>query len=174
MSTYWARRLEIITNVAIIMVALIIGVVFVKSYLLGGNATQQAANPVGTKVSLPNVDWAKNEQTLLVILQKGCHFCAESAPFYQQLVRETAGRTNLQLIAVLPQDVEEARKYLSELNVPINEVKQSSPGALGVQGTPTLLLVNQTGVVTDAWLGMLPPEKQSAVLNRLQSDRASN
>ena len=174
MSARLTRKLEIITNFAIIMVAIIIGIVFVKTYLLGGKDSPQTENLVGTKVSLPNVNWAQNDQTLLLVLQKGCHFCAESAPFYQRLIKETAGRKNIQLIAVLPQEIEESRKYLGELNVPINEVKQTTPGALGVKGTPTLLLVNNTGVVTDAWLGKLSAEMESAVLNRLQVATASN
>ena len=63
---------------------------------------------------------------------------------------------------------------LGELNVPLNEVKQTTPGALGVKGTPTLLLVNNKGVVTDAWLGRVLGRMESAVLNRLQVATASN
>jgi thioredoxin-related protein len=174
MSARLPKKLETITNIAIILVAVIIGVVFVKNYLLGSKDNSREENLVGTKVSVPDVNWAKNGQTLLLILQKGCHFCAESAPFYQRLIQETSGRQGFQIIAVLPQEVEEGRKYLSELNVPVSEVKQTRPGTLGVKGTPTLLLVDNTGVVTDAWLGKLPPEKESAVLDRLRAARASN
>ena len=48
--------------------------------------------------------------------------------------------------------------------MPISEVSATTPGALGVKGTPTLLLVNNTGVVTDAWLGKLSAEMESAGL----------
>src|SRR5919202_175698 len=100
------QRLEVLVNVAIIVVAVLLSFVLIKSYLLPNSSKEGPPDPrvpTGAKVSLPGVDWSGNNQTLLLVLQKGCHFCSESAPFYQRLVRETAGRGNVHLIAVLPQ-----------------------------------------------------------------------
>lgn len=168
-----AGKLEIYANIAIIVVAVLIGLAFVKSYVLADRAQPQPRNPVGTKVSLPGIDWAKNGQTMLLVLQKGCHFCSESAPFYRQLVKETADNGKVQLIALLPQEVDESRSYLSELGVTVQEVKQTPLNSLGVTGTPTLLLVNGEGVVTNAWKGKLPVEKESEVLAKLRQCGAS-
>lgn len=41
----------------------------------------------GDKVSTPEVGWAKSQRTLLLVLQKGCHFCTESAEFYRSVAR---------------------------------------------------------------------------------------
>jgi thioredoxin-related protein len=38
---------------------------------------------------------------------------------------------------------------------------------LGVQGTPTLILVNQDGKVEQSWAGKLPPEQETEVLKRI-------
>lgn len=168
------KKLELTANIAIIVVALLIGGVIVKNFFFADQTQQVSQIAIGTKVSLPNIEWAKNNQTLLVVLQKGCHFCSESAQFYQRLVHETAGRKDVQLIAVLPQDVSEGKKYLNDLNVPIYEVRQVSLSSLSVGGTPTLILVNSAGIVTDSWVGKLPPDKESEVLNRLQVNRAAN
>jgi thioredoxin-related protein len=167
-----SRRLEVAANVAIIVVAVLVCFVVVKTYLLGGPARpqQQAQSPaIGSKVSVPDVDWGKNGRTLVLVLQKGCHFCAESASFYQRLVRDTAGREGLRLVAVLPQKVEEGKQYLNDLGIRIDEVRQASSNDLGVQGTPTLLLVDNSGAVTESWVGKLPPDKEAEVLNRLKS-----
>jgi thiol-disulfide isomerase/thioredoxin len=165
----WTRKIEILANIAILVVAVLLGVVLVKKYLLTGDRPETAPKIVaGTKMTLPGVDWSKNGQTLMVVLQKGCHFCTESAPFYQRLVKETAERGGVHLVAVLPQEVPEAKKYLEEIKVPIDEVRQASPTALGVAGTPTLILVNEAGVVVDVWEGRLPASEESKVLNRLQ------
>jgi thiol-disulfide isomerase/thioredoxin len=167
-----SRRLEVAANVAIIVVAVLVCFVVVKTYLPGGSARpqQQAQAPaIGSKISVPDVDWGTNGRTLVLVLQKGCHFCAESAPFYQRLVRDTAGREGLRLVAVLPQKVEEGRQYLTDLGVPIDEVRQASSNDLGVRGTPTLLLVDNSGAVTDSWVGKVPPDKEDEVLNRLKS-----
>jgi hypothetical protein len=165
------QKVEFLANIAIIVVAVLLGFVLVKNYLLPDRAKSGPPDmriPVGSKVSLPDVDWAKNNQTLLVVLQKGCHFCSESAPFYQRLVREVGGAGNLHLVAVLPQTVDEGKKYLQELGVPIEDIKQAELDAVGVAGTPTLILVNNQGVVMNAWVGKLNAENEEVVLRQLK------
>jgi thioredoxin-related protein len=164
------KKIELIANLAIILVAIMIGFVFVKNYLLAPRAKPENKDyrvPAGTKVSLPEVDWAQNGQTLLLVLKEGCRYCSESAPFYQRLVRETAARKDVRLIAVLPQEVNQGKQYLSSLNVPVDEVRQAELGALGVQGTPTLILVNAKGEVVQSWVGKLPAEQETEVLKRI-------
>jgi hypothetical protein len=72
------------------------------------------------------------------------------------------------LIAVLPQPVDESRKYLKELGVVVDEVKQFRLDSMGVEGTPTLLMANSSGKVVDSWRGRLSAEKEADVLNRLK------
>ncbi len=160
-------KLEMAANIAIIVVAIMIGFVVVRNYLYKPASMKPSAPAAGTKLSLPDVYWANSNKTLVIALQEGCGYCSESAPFYQRLVTEASSR-NVPLIAVLPQPVEVGKKYLSDLKVSINEVRESPLKSLGVQATPTLLLVNNKGEVTEAWLGKLSPEKESEVLEKLQ------
>ena len=164
------QRLEVSTNLAIVFAAVLLSVVLIKNYLLpyySKDGPRDFRVPAGAKVSLPGVDWSNNNQTLLLVLQKGCHFCTESAPFYQRLVRETAGRENIHLIAVLPQTFDESKKYLDDLGVTIEEVKQAQLDSIGVYGTPTLILVNNQGVVITSWVGKLSADGEAEVLRRL-------
>jgi thioredoxin-related protein len=166
-----SKRIELAVNISIILAVIMIGIVFVKNYLLSPGPTPQTVDyriPAGTKVSLNDIDWAQNGQTLLLVLKKGCRFCAESAQFYQRLVSETAAKDGLRLVAVLPQEVNEAKQYLSSLNVPIDEVRQAKLDTLGVQGTPTLILVNGKGEVAESWAGKLLPEEETQVLRRIE------
>jgi len=166
------KRIELLANVAIILVALLIGSVFVKKYFFDTRSQQPVKITAGTKVPLQDVDWTKNGQTLLLVLQKGCHFCAESAPFYQGLTREMESSKSTKLIAVLPQEVNESQQYLADLKVPISEVKKINPNFLGVSGTPTLILVNNAGEVIDSWTGKLSPDKEIEVLKKLKQRNA--
>jgi len=165
-----AKRIETAANVTIIIIATLIAVVFVQRYFFADHAQSVPQIAAGTKVSLPNAEWAKNKQTLLLVLQKDCHFCSESAAFYQRLVRETAESGNTHLIAVLPQKTDEGRNYLSDLGVAIDDVRQLSPAMLGARGTPTLILVNNDGAVVNSWAGKLPADEESKVLNYLQRE----
>lgn len=125
---------------------------------------------LGTKITVPGVDWTRSNKHLLLVLQKGCHFCSESAPFYQRLIRETANHHDVTVIAALPQKTDEAKSYLSELGVSIDQVAQASPSSLGAVGTPTLMFVDQSGTITRAWAGKLTPEREDEVLRSLQGN----
>lgn len=162
------KKIEMLANVAIVTVALLIGVVVVKQYFFAAAAKATVKGvAAGTKISLPDVDWEKNHQTMLLVLAQGCHYCSDSAPFYQKLLRETERRGQVKLMAVFPQGSSDGKEYLNGLGLPIKEVKMASLDAIGITGTPSLILVNSEGVVTDVWFGQLPPEKESEVLGRL-------
>lgn len=171
------KKTELVANIAIIVVALLLGFVLVKKYVLPGKDAAPTARidpriPAGTKASLTGVDWARNGQTLLLVLSTDCRYCTESAPFYQRLTRETTGRSDVHLIALFPQEIEEGKKYLANLGVPIDEIRQASPGSTGAGGTPTLILVDGEGVVKSSWVGKLSAPEESEVINQLAARRA--
>jgi Thioredoxin-like domain len=164
------KRLNLAANLMIVLVSLSIGVVLIKHYWHASgyaNPPRDYGVPAGSTVSLPGVDWEKNEQTLLLVLDTGCAYCTASSALYQQIVREAAQHQRVKLIAVLPQDVSNSKQYLSDLNVSINDVRQSSLQALGVKGTPTLILVNSKAEVVNSWPGKLPPAKEREVLRHI-------
>lgn len=165
------KKIELLANVSIIVVALLLGTILVKRNL---PPTRQTTLPPtsgiqpGTKIELPDVDWGQSEQTLLLALSERCHFCSESAGFYQRLAQEKAQPDSTRLIAVLPQDVSRGHAYLNHLGVAVDEVKQSTLSAIGVSGTPTLIMVDRAGIVKESWAGKLPPAQEAEVLRHLR------
>lgn len=163
----FARYIEVAANVAIILVAILLALTLGRRYLFPpAPLVPQNEIVAGTTVSLPNVDWSKSNRTLLLVLQKDCRYCTESAPFYRTLV-STAPAKAIKLLAVLPQEESVSREYLKSLDVQINEVRQSSLGSLNVRGTPTLILVDNNGKVIKSWMGKLPDAGQKEVLSSL-------
>ena len=120
------------------------------------------------KGALPGVDWGANSRTLVLAISTKCHFCADSAPFFQRISREKPAGTKL--LAVLPQDVDESRKYLEQQGVHVDDVEQVSLDSIKVNGTPTLLLVDKAGTVADVWVGKLEPGQQEEVLGVLKKN----
>jgi thioredoxin-related protein len=165
------KKIEVAANVAIIVVAALLILVLVKHFILPSvvEPTPKPAPEIarGSKVSLSDVDWARSEQTLLLALSEGCRYCTESAPFYQKIAQARASQSNLRIIAVFPQPVSEAQKYLSSLGVSVDEVRQAPLDVLEVRGTPTLILVNREGIVKDVWTGKVPADKEPEVLSKL-------
>jgi len=163
------KRVELLANVAIIAVALVLGGVLVKRYLLTSPpppARESLIKP-GTSVPLGDYDWAASDKTLVLVLSTECRYCTESAPFYRRLAERRAGGGKSRLVAVLPQPVGDAEKYLGGLRVKVDEVRQLRPGQLGASGTPTLILADNSGKVVDVWVGKLPAEREADVLGKL-------
>src|SRR5262245_34064037 len=166
-----AKGIETTSHIAIVLVAVIIGAVLIKNHLMPSTSKPNPApasnepSMVGKAITLPDVDWKKTDQTLVLALSVGCRYCSESADFYKELARKRKGTTRL--VAVLPQPLEASKKYLGDLGINVDEIRQAAVNSIGVRGTPTLLLVNKDGVVTSAWVGKLQTEKEREVMARL-------
>jgi thioredoxin-related protein len=169
--TKWRRLTEIAANIVLIMVASLLCVFLVKNYVLSSpkNPSPRSNRPsmVGNRLSAGDIEWAKSGETLLLVLQKGCHFCDESAPFYQRLTNVLSNKPKTHIVAVFPSSLEENRHYLQDKKIDISDIKQIAPSSLGVEGTPTLILVDNKGVVVDEWRGKLTPDQEEKVINRL-------
>jgi thioredoxin-related protein len=164
-----SKKIEVAANISIVLVAILLGTALIKNYVFTKKQDKPSTITIGAKLALPGIEWAKSDQTLLLVLQKGCHFCSESAPFYKQIVQEFGNRSEVQVIAALPQEVGESKQYLNELGVQIANIRKINPASLGVTGTPTVVLVDRTGTVTGVWVGRLPRESESDVINRLSA-----
>ncbi|HEX8567442.1 MAG TPA: hypothetical protein VF648_17520, partial [Pyrinomonadaceae bacterium] len=141
----------------------------IQKYLLpSSNQPERAAPVIGKQMNLSDVNWAGQPKTLVLALSTSCHFCNESAPFYRRLLEETKGK-NIRFIAVFSTKTEDSIKHLEKLGINGFEVKQAPISALDASGTPTLILTNDKGEVTNFWIGRLPANKESEVINQLNS-----
>src|ERR1051325_2154425 len=111
----FTKKIELLANLAIVIVAALLALVLVSRYLLPSEQKAAVAETpqvkAGMKLSLPGVDWGQSDRTLLLVLSTTCHFCSESTPFYQRLAQEKSKHGDVRLIAVLPQSVDAAQKY---------------------------------------------------------------
>lgn len=118
----------------------------------------------GTRLDLPAVGW--RGRTVVLAMSTHCHYCTASASFYKKLL-SVADSRGVQVVAVLPQPTSESRAYLAGLQLPISTVEQFPLNKLNVSATPTLFMVNSTGLVTESWVGQLPHSTEQQVLAKL-------
>jgi thiol-disulfide isomerase/thioredoxin len=177
------KKLEVLANVAVLITSVVLCSVLVKKYFFpatkpeaivepvaspspAASASRRASIQAGTKISLPGIDWTKSNCTVVLALSTTCHFCSESAPFYQKLQQQKPD--GVRLVAVFAQPVEDGRDYLKQLGVSVSEVVQSPLGSVGVSGTPTLLLIDDEGSVTDSWVGKLSDSEAAKVFAQIR------
>ena len=163
------QRIELTANILIIVVAVVIGGAFMQRYAVRGTpASSEPELPkVGDRVALASFDWSRSKRNVLLLLQKECHYCSESAGFYTDLIQQTKAK-DVNIIAVLPQDKEESEKYLRDLGITEIEVRQSQLKSLLVAGTPTVIVTDDKGEITNVWLGKLSPGRENEVLAALK------
>ena len=103
---------------------------------------------------------------LILALRSDCPFCQQSMPFCRRLLaRDRAGARIV--VAAPPRDTG-IGDYLAAESVAPDSVVFPAPGALPVPGTPTLLLVDSSGLVTHAWIGLLNADREREVFDALQ------
>jgi hypothetical protein len=163
------RKLTIAANVAILVVSVLLIFALVRNELRAKHSASvqppEASQLVGKAFPLA-APWSSYKHTVVLVLSIGCHYCAASGPFYQQLTRY-ASEHQTNVVALLPQPKSESVKFLSELGVNISFVEQADPRSVGVSGTPTLLLVDKKGVVQHVFVGQLPEADQTEVISLL-------
>jgi hypothetical protein len=169
------KKAELLANVAVVVLATVAVVVSIDRLIERRSLNSQAPRipgsaPTADLSKLPKlgVDWSRTERTLLLSLSKDCHFCTDSAPFYQRLGQIRAKNPNVRLVAFFPQSVGEGQEYLQRLGVQVDEVRQYPSGEVVAKGTPTLILVDRRGEVLGTWVGKLSPDKETEVARRVE------
>jgi len=158
-------RLEMVTNIIVILLAVVIGSVYLKDRFATPSPATDEVKAGDKLVSLDGWDWGAQDRTLVLVLRKGCHFCEDSTPFYQRLVaRQQQGESRIPLVAVFPDTGDAAKEVVQSEGLGVHVLAGVSLEKLKVSGTPTVLLVDKSGKVLNAWTGMLSPRQELDVM----------
>ena len=161
------KKIEMAANVAIVIVALAaIGMVARNFWVRPVQPHHNIAT--GTKLDLKGEHWQPGLKNVVLVLSTTCRYCTESAGFYRELYQECK-KQHIRVVAVLPQPVNDAQAYLKGELVEVDEIRQASLSDLQVRGTPTLLIIDDKGLVKNAWTGKLPDSVEKEVLAKLAS-----
>ncbi len=152
MRTNLRANVELGAQIIIAVAVVVVAGVFVKRQLFPRYAENLPRINAGERLNIPEVNWRNSERTLVLFLNKTCHYCKSSAPFYRELV-EAASRRNVKSVAVLPNSIEEAKAYLSSVELSVDDVRTGPFSSYKIPGTPTVLIVNSEGMVERVWFG---------------------
>lgn len=158
-------RLKKITETVLLFVAVAALSVLLGRVYFHPRAQVRAASLVGTNLVLPHVQWSANRYNVVLAISATCHFCQESAGFYRSLA-ELPAQANL--VVVTEDDRAGIENFLKSKAISPNQVVCESLDAIGVGRTPTVLVVDEKGVVLKSLAGKQAPEAEAKFLMQLR------
>ncbi len=164
--TSFKDKLEVITNILIIVVVLVVGGTYVKSRVGGHDGNLSP----GEKINAPQgYNWHDHPQTLVVAVRQGCIYCERSYPLYRRLEGlEHDSRLKAHMLIVMPDDPANAAALLTSQGIVSQSVPNTTLSDIKVSGTPTLLLVDANGRLLQSWVGELDVSKAEALVAQLR------
>lgn len=125
----------------------------------------------GVRIQLNELWTSSNSQrTVVLVLDLGCGACLASREFYGELDRIVGDTPGTRLVILTENPIPAVRKWLDEGGIGGRVVRIPSRMALGILATPTLLLANSDGVVTDISIGILDRADSAHFKSRLRAD----
>jgi thioredoxin-related protein len=167
-------KIEVIANLTVVLLAVVIGSIFVKDRFFSPGLQMNEVK-VGDKLThLDGWDWSAHDRTLVLVLRKGCHFCEDSAPFYQRLItkRQQEG-SDTALVAVFPDAADAVQEVVKSEGLDVRTLTGVPLEGLKVLGTPTLLMVDNKGTVLNTWMGVLSPRQELEVMKAISCHSGS-
>src|SRR5215475_3811012 len=167
-------RLDKVANIVLILTcALVIGNL-ARNYYNSRKAdpSLQPDIKIGEVVKLPESETAERQSapaTLVMALSTHCGFCQASMPFYQKLSAfKNSSPVNVRMATVMSESKEEAEAYLKKYGIAADIVLSTPISQVGVNGTPTLLLLDRENRLVRSWVGQLNNSQESEVVSQLQ------
>lgn len=116
--------------------------------------------------ALPGVTYrsTRDQSTLVMYVSSACHFCAASMPFYEKLHETAVTRGTTRLVAVSDEPASTLTAYLQQHNVDVDEVVSYGGRA---KPTPTLVLVDSSGMIRSVWVGQQGADGEQAILKAI-------
>lgn len=171
-------KLERITYLCLITLSVLLIGLLIEARLSNRIVAADAQTPtavalVGKKVEIPGAAWSFSPLNVVVYLSTTCHFCAESMPLYRRLATERHGPAGnaFTLVAVSAESPKDLLSYLAGQQVEFDSVYQIQLQNTLLRATPTVLIVDENGIVRRAAVGKLGAASEDALLRMVKAGR---
>lgn len=104
------------------------------------------------------------------MISTACPWCSKSADWYRDLSSELSKQKDIHLVVLHTEEPAAVKQWLQSRRITPTEVARiSNASEIGLSVTPTALIVDHGGKVTDGVLGMLKPADELAFRARYLS-----
>jgi hypothetical protein len=145
--------LEVITNVAVLCVALLVlGTAGWRYLSPKTNARSDGGLRRGERLpEILGVDYRTASKTMVIALSSKCSFCGDSIPFFNELAEKGGG--SIRITAVFPESQGEVEEYVRQKQLRFPAIAGIDLARLHLEATPISVLVDSGGKVLDFWVG---------------------
>jgi rhodanese-related sulfurtransferase len=164
-------KLNFAVNVAMLAALATFGFSIAR-YALSRYEFSNVSLTAAKEVRLEGVDLSKSIQNIIVFVDSSCKFCDLDAPFYQRLAKASQSQ-DVNIIVAFPHDLRNGKQYLAEKKIEPDEVVRLDFKQIGIQGTPTLMLLNREGGIIAKWTGELSAPVENYIVSILGQDPQS-
>lgn len=167
-----------VTNIAVVVAAIILTTLFVRSYLSGppAHVDPDPFSPGTVLHKVEGLNLHGSVRTLVLALSTDCRYCTQSLPFYKELIARVSKQTSgaVQVVAVFPEARDQVETYTRTHELTITAVSGVNYRTLQIPFTPALILVDSNGEVLSSWGGKLSEDEQKDVYNALKGSARSS
>lgn len=126
---------------------------------------------IGKALRLAGANWEESRLNVVIGLRSTCPFCAASLPFYKRLSEISRQRRGeVSVLVVSPEKEDSVEAFLSRAGVSVDRIFRSALEPLGVDGTPTIFVVDSRGIVRDQFAGKLEDQREKTLLAKLEPE----
>ena len=129
------------------------------------NKRQQLTHiKVGDSLTSFITDKANKRSILFLALSSQCDFCIQEIPFYKKIQSQFP---EISMIGLFSDGEAQIQGFLQKKEFKINTRSAIKFSALGISGTPTMILCNPQRVVLNIWEGSIKIEQHHQLLSTL-------
>jgi hypothetical protein len=113
------------------------------------------------------LDFAAPRKTLVLVVKSSCPYCTASMEFYKRLANLDRVRSDqVRFVVAGPEPVPVLARYITGHGLHSKQIVTAD--VPGVSGTPTLFIVDKTGVIEAVWVGKLQPWTEQDVIDAVK------
>ena len=136
---------------------------------LPGATARPALVHRGTRIVLPGFEWHDGIRHIFLLASATCPACNDGITFYRSLGKYAGDVPELRFVMAAAGDVEAVRNWADTHGIQYDVlVDLRNAVSFGFSLTPTLLLMDDDGVVTDVLLRRFSAEEESVLWERLR------
>jgi len=111
---------------------------------------------------LPEVNFSKSPNTILLVADIKCQFFAQAFPFYKKLIAESKGNSDVRVLFISENENEQVERYLREQDVNVEFIPNVDLVKLKVDATPTIIWVDADRKIVGSYQGLFQEKQESA------------